>query len=191
MKVLDLTQPLINFPYPGDPELKITEKRIDGFIVSEIVMGSHLSTHIDYPKHIGLENEILFKDGIIKGRGYCISLEDFEKNSSEYDKLLFTCDILLIYTGFSKYWNKREYFDKIPDISVDNIIKSNIKCVGVDACTIGGYEEHKKLLSNNILIIENLNENLKNLIGKSFYFLGLPLKIFDIDASPVRCVAIL
>ncbi|AIJ05954.1 hypothetical protein JH146_1111 [Methanocaldococcus bathoardescens] len=186
MKILDLTQTLINFPYPGDPELKITEKEIDGFIVSEIVMGSHLCTHIDYPKHVGLENKIPFKGGIIEGKGYCISLNDFEMNK------LPVCDILLIYTGFSKYWKRKEYFEEIPEIPfLDDIIKSNIKCIGIDACTIGGFEEHKKLLSKNILIIENLNENLKNLVGKSFYFLGLPLKIFDIDASPIRCIAIL
>ncbi|CAB3289930.1 conserved protein of unknown function [Methanocaldococcus lauensis] len=185
MKILDLTQPLINFPYPGDPELKITEKKMDGFIISEIVMGSHLSTHVDYPKHIGLENIIFSKDLIIKGMGYCISLNDFERNK------LPVCDILLIYTGFSKYWGKEEYFEKIPDIYfLDDIIKSNIKCVGIDACTIGGFEEHKKILSKNILIIENLNENLKFLINKEFYFLGLPLKIYDIDASPIRCIAI-
>ena len=185
LEIVDLTQPLINFPYPGDPELKIIEKEIDGFIVSEITIGSHLSTHIDYPKHVGLKNNISFKDAIIKGRGYCISLEDFEKYK------ISQCDILLIYTGFSKYWGKKEYFEKTPNISVDKIIKNNVKCVGIDACTIGDYEAHKKLLSSNILIIENLNENLKFLINKEFYFLALPLKIFDVDASPARCVAIM
>ncbi len=185
MKIVDLTQPLINFPYPGDPELKIIEKRVDNFIISQITMGSHLSTHIDYPKHVGLENKISFEDGIIKGKCCCITLDDFENDE------LPVCDILLIYTGFSKYWCKKEYFNRYPKISVDKIIKSKIKCVGVDACTIGNYEEHKKLLSNNILIIENLNENLKDLINKEFYFLGLPLKIYDIDASPIRCIAML
>ena len=184
MRIVDLTQSLINFPYPGDPELRIIEKRVDNFIISEITLGSHLSTHIDYPKHVGLQNNISFEEGIIKGSAYCLTLDDFENNE------LPICDILLIYTGFSKYWGKKEYFEKIPKLSVDKIIESNIKCVGVDACTIGGYEEHKKLLSNNILIIENLNENLKNLIGRRFYFLALPLKIFDIDASPARCIAI-
>jgi len=188
VKILDLTQTLTNFPYPGDPELRINEKEMDGFIVSEIRIGSHLSTHVDYPKHVGLENKNIlniFKDGIIKGSCCCISLNNYKENIPK------NCDILLIYTGASKYWGKEEYFKKIPEIPfLNDIIKSNIKCVGIDACTIGGFEEHKKLLSNNILIIENLNENLKNLVGKKFYFLGLPLKIYDIDASPIRCVAI-
>ncbi|ACV24839.1 cyclase family protein [Methanocaldococcus fervens] len=185
MEILDLTQPLINFPYPGDPGLKISEKEAGGFIISEISMGSHICTHVDYPRHVNLENNIPFKDLIIKGNSYCIDLNDFEINK------IPECDILLIYTGFSKYWGKEEYFEKIPKIQfLDEIVESNIKCLGVDACTIGGFEEHKKLLSKNILIIENLNENLKNLIGKRFYFLGLPLKIFDIDASPIRCIAI-
>ncbi|WP_456371573.1 cyclase family protein [Methanocaldococcus sp.] len=189
MKILDLTQPLINFPYPGDPELKITEKKVGNFIISEIIIGSHLGTHIDYPKHIGLENKICFEDGIIKGRCKCVSLKSLQKNN--LDNFL-DCEILLIYSGFSKYWARKEYFEKIPNIPfLDSIIDSFIRCVGIDACTIGGYEEHKKLLSNNILIIENLNENLKFLINKEFYFLGLPLKIYNIDASPIRCIAFL
>ena len=50
---------------------------------------------------------------------------------------------------------------------------------------------HQKLLSNDVVIYENL-ANLENLPkGQPFIFIGFPLNIQDIDGSPVRAVAIL
>ena len=49
----------------------------------------------------------------------------------------------------------------------DWIVDHEIKCVGIDTLSVEkyGFKEglsHKKLLSNGIGIIENLNSNLKN-----------------------------
>ncbi len=179
--MLDLSHFLINFSYPGDYGLKIDEE-IDEYITSKICFSTHLSTHIDYPKHVHLKNNNI--DGeIIKGLGYCVELKNLNNIPEDVE-------ILLIYTGYSKYWGKKEYFKFCPKIDITKLINKNIKCVGIDACTIGDFEEHYLLLSNNILIIENLNSNLKKLINKRFHFLGVPLKIKDVDASPIRCLVI-
>ncbi|WP_423793180.1 cyclase family protein [Methanocaldococcus indicus] len=182
MRMIDLSHEIINFPYPGDFGLKIREE-IDEYITSIICFSSHLSTHIDYPKHVHLKNK---EYDIVKGVGYCIKLEDLDKLNNIDNNI----DILLIYSGYSELWRKEEYFKKYPKIDVNKILELNIKCVGVDACSIGDFEEHYVLLSNNILIIENLNSNLKHLINEKFYFLGVPLKIKNVDASPIRCFAI-
>ena len=61
----------------------------------------------------------------------------------------------------------RNNFTYLELSAVDRIVDHEIKCVGIDTLSVEkyGYKEglsHKKLLSNGIGIIENLNSNLKN-----------------------------
>ncbi len=53
-----------------------------------------------------------------------------------------------------------------------------------------GFPAHKKLLAAGIPIFEAL-VNLRRVCGRRFLFAGLPLRIEQADASPVRAVAIL
>ena len=47
---------------------------------------------------------------------------------------------------------------------------------------------HKKLLSHNIGIIENLNSNLRRFVDKRIFLICLPLLFEDLDGSPARAI---
>jgi kynurenine formamidase len=48
---------------------------------------------------------------------------------------------------------------------------------------------HKILLSSSVGIIENLNSNLKSIIGKRVFLVCLPLLLEGVDGSPARTIA--
>lgn len=185
-KIINLSHEIKNFVYPNDPEFSVETKKNGKYSVSELKMGVHIGTHIDYPMHVGLTNE---KFENVFGNGYCVSLEnmnDFFKNAPK------NLEILLIKTDFSKYWDDPEYFEKECDIEnhIEKLISMNLKAVGIDCCSIGNFSVHEKLLSSKIKIIENM-KNLEILENKTFKFFGFPLNIEKIDGSPINAVAFL
>lgn len=161
-RIINLSHEIKNFVYPNDPEFIVKTKKNGKYSVSELNMGVHTGTHIDYPMHVGLTNE---KFENVFGKGYCVSLEnmnDFFKNAPK------NLEILLIKTDFSKYWEDPEYFEKECDIEnhIEKLISMNLKAVGIDCCSIGNFSVHEKLLSSKIKIIENM-KNLEILDRKS------------------------
>jgi kynurenine formamidase len=55
-----------------------------------------------------------------------------------------------------------------------------------------GFKEgltHKKMLSNGIGIIENLNSNLKKIISMRTFLICMPLPLEGVDGTPARAVA--
>lgn len=208
MKLVDLTHLIHNNTpvYPGtEPPVLSVAKTIarDGFKETLLHFYSHTGTHIDSPAHlfengISVDNlpvETFFGKGIVID---CCSydkvidlkhIEPFEKQISESDFVLFHC-------GWDKYWGKQEYFDKFPVLSkqaADFITRFELKGIGVDAISVDPtdnehLENHRKFLSNNMIIVENLT-NLEKLINYVFYFCCFPLKLIEGDGSPVRAVA--
>jgi len=186
--IIDLSNEITDFVYPGDPKFCVNTLKFENFTISEIRMSSHISTHVDYPKHVGLDNDSV--TDIIVGNGFCVNIGNLEEFLSKKD--IGNIDVLLIYTSISLLWGRERYFEREIDISnyLNDLLELNIKAIGVDCASIGDYDIHKSLLSNGILIIENLT-NLDVLVNKSFFFIGLPLKIKNIDGVPIRAIAIL
>lgn len=188
-ELIELSHEIIDFSYHGDPKYELNSKKIDNYTISELKIGSHASTHVDYPMHVGLTNKN-FKN--IIGKGFCVNIKNLEEFLNGFEKnKTFKFEILLINTNFSEFWGDPKYFDMEIDIEkfVEKIAEMDLKAVGVDCASIGNFKVHEKLLSSNVLIIENL-KNLKKLENKSFEFLGFPLNIKKIDGSPINAVAI-
>ena len=57
----------------------------------------------------------------------------------------------------------------------------------IDSLTLSN---HHKLLSNNVLIFENLT-NLSEIKSNHFTFCALPLKFENADGAPIRAIAII
>ena len=81
------------------------------------------------------------------------------------------------------------------DEVVDFIISSKKKGVGFDTISVDAIDSiellnHHKLLSNNILIFENLT-NLEEIKSNLFTFCALPLKFKNSDGAPIRAIAII
>jgi arylformamidase len=196
--------------YPGDPQpqfepFAIMEK--DKINVTRIVVGSHTGTHVDAPKHFFAEGNGVDKEPLNKFIGEAIILDLSNVISGEgitdadldnYSKIIIRNDIVLLYTGTNDKRKKEEAaqinnFTYLDLSAAEWIIDHGIKCVGIDTLSVEkyGFKEgltHKKLLSNNVGIIENLNSNIRGVVGKRMFLVCLPLMLKGIDGSPARAV---
>jgi kynurenine formamidase len=114
-----------------------------------------------------------------------------------YSKIVKAGDIILIYTGTSDLWNKdeniRQNFTYLELSAAEWIVNHQIKCIGIDSFSVEKYGfkdglAHKTLLSNKVGIIEGVNVNMKQCLGKRMFLICLPLFLKDIDGSPARVV---
>lgn len=210
MKFIDLTQKIsTQMPvYPGTepPEFSypctIEE---NGFTEMEMRIYTHTGTHVDSPAHLfkGKPTLDLLPIEHFVGPAMvidCSHLTKGEKISPNHlspilNKLVGV-DFVLFYTGWSKKWGQSAYFKDFPALSQEvaqMLSESNLKGVGIDAISVDPVSSqqlsvHKALLSQNIIIIENLT-NLDILVNQIFTFSCFPLKIVGVDGSPVRAVA--
>lgn len=193
MTYLDLSHQIsVDTPvYPGDPKIKIEEAGVlskDGFQDSLLSFGTHVGTHIDAPAHMIEGGKTLDAYPIERFTGTAICVEGFELPGD-----LDGIDAIFFYTGASDRYNEKSYwqeYEVMPKNTFKYLLKTKISIVGVDAGSVDnkdGFPIHKELLSNDILIIENL-ANLKPLVGKTFEFTALPLNL-ALDGSPCRVIA--
>jgi kynurenine formamidase len=195
--------------FPGTDSPSFVEKfslAQNGFNEMELKLLTHTGTHLDCPAHM-ISSEITTDTANLSSFYGSAFVADFsnkklgEQISKEdlliYSKALKKQKIILIYTGFDKYWGTADYFLPFPTLNIDAIqflIENNIKLIGLDVISIDSidaqiYKNHYLALENNIIIVENLC-NLDKLIDKKFNFAAFPLKIKNGDGSPVRAVAI-
>lgn len=113
--------------------------------------------------------------------------------------------ILLLRTGWSKYWKERKYFDH-PYVSADaarRIVDTGVRVIGVDTLSpdetvleedgnaeypVDAFGFHRVVLGAGAVIAENLT-NLDKLQNGEWTISLLPLKIELCDGSPVRACA--
>jgi arylformamidase len=186
--MIDITRSINNKTkiYDGDPSLEIKEVfsvEKYGYSVNKITFGSHMGTHIDFPRHF-------YKNG---------------KTSSDYTLEYMQGRAVLI-EGNSKVIFEKEIFGE-HDINAGDIVLiknadkgitleaaeylvyNKIKMICTDSIDIEEYEDfcvHKKLLGNDILIIENAF--LENVEEGEYNIYVFPLKIDNMEALPVRAV---
>ncbi len=157
----------------------------------------HVGTHMDAPAHMILEGKKVSDFGPEKffGRGIVLNAEN-EKEISE--KILDNVEIIpgdfvLIRTGFENKFGQKEYFTEFPVIleSLANKLAAlKIGLLGLDTPSPDRepYLVHKILLSQEILIVENLT-NLKSLpANQAFELVALPMKL-EANAAFCRVIA--
>lgn len=194
-RVIDSDMPL----YPGDEATVITQTASipqSGCNLYMLKSGMHAGTHIDAPLHF-LEKEKFISDYPLEsfiGRAKVVDVRN-RKNISYlqyFNELIHEGDIVLFYTGFDKFYTSAEYYTQHPIITqdlADFLVRRKVKLVGIDMPS-PDYEPfpiHKTLLSNNILIIENLCNLDKLLPYPEFEVIAFPLKI-KAEAALVRVV---
>jgi arylformamidase len=207
--IIDLSHSIeLGMPvYPGTqpPEIhKACSIEKEGFKESLINMLTHTGTHIDVPAHVFTNGKPVdhFDCEKFYGSARIINCENLEridenlisKNYTSTDKPEF----LLFFTGWSRYWGDDSYFENFPLFTteaIDAICRLPLKGIGIDAISFDAVgtetlSNHKMLLQNDIVLIENLC-NLELLHEKKFTFSCLPMKIKGADGSPVRACAIM
>ena len=179
--------------YPSDPKPQIetiSSIETDGAKVSSISFGSHTGTHIDAPSHIfedgvtidriqldglvgkALVLDLLIKKNVVTGNDIEVSYRHFANVSG--------ISILLLKTGNFAY---------LDGSAADWIVENGFKTVGIDAMSVDDSSRmsvHKRLLGNDINIVEYLN--LCAVDEGVYDFMCLPLKIIGCDGAPARAV---
>jgi len=115
---------------------------------------------------------------------------------SGFESVIRDSEFVILYTGWSKRWGNDDYFANFPALdknSAEYLSGFHLKAIGIDAISIDmadseNFEAHHTLLSQEILIIENLC-HLDEIRQSSFLFSAFPLLIEGSDGSPVRAMA--
>ncbi len=176
------------------------------YILSEVIMSSHVGTHIEFPYHHLKEGqdaasfpiERLIGEGAVvdfshKKSGEAISLDELRVYKDRIKKE----DILLVRTDCDKFWRTKQW-EECPYITTEGvqwlIEEKQIRCLGTDAVGLEvpgtDYQPNHQLLFNNgIPMIESMT-NLRLLKKERFLIFILPLGIEGLDSSPVRIIAI-
>ena len=207
MCIIDLSHIIDNHTpvYPGTELADIRATNIlesDGFIEHRISFHTHTGTHIDAPAHILPQSKKLsdysIKDFI--GNGCVIDCRDVSIISPNFIEQNIPPgpipEFILLFTNWDKYWGKDAYFKNFPVLHPECgifLYQKGIKGIGIDAISIDAVENetlpaHHSLMGKEILIVENLT-GLEQLLGKSFEFYCIPIKLNCPDGSPVRAFA--
>jgi arylformamidase len=183
----------------------------------QLLMHEHNGTHVDAPAHYirgGLDPQrhwmhFVSPDALL---GPC-NLLDF--SSSPPEQLLYLeqvkrweeanhkiqpGDIVIFNFGIHNLWGLDEagwkYHERWPGLARDTaeyLAEIGVRAVGTDTLGLdcsGSTEipSHDTLLVRGILILENLT-NLEGLPAR-FFFMAIPLNIYEGTASPIRALAL-
>ena len=170
---------------------------------TEFSLFAHLGSHVDAPYHFcetGKKIDEYEIDSFIFRKALLLDVET-RKGVSD-------ADILLLYTGYSKYcFNETVYRDDFPALTKEAAVYireelPNLKAIALDTMSADGtdgvhtnFANHHVLLDTRddgvraLLIYENMD--FTPVLGTKGFFsvYGIPLRLRGIEASPVTMVA--
>jgi arylformamidase len=204
MRIIDITRTVEpNMPvWPGDPPVvieRLCNIEEHDCNVSSLCAGLHTGTHIDAPWHYVKEGKKASELDLSRFYGICkvfeIRKEGHIQKEDIKDLDIEQGDIVLFKTENSYIRNEKafreNYCGLAPDAALE-LAEKRIKTVGVDYLSVepfgGNGDVHRILLKNDIAVIEGLD--LFEAKSGRYLLSALPLKIEDVDGSPVRAVLI-
>lgn len=177
--------------FPGEPNIifkKHANIKENTYNEHQITINTHFGTHMDFPYHMiddGKKSSDFKLENFI-GKGKVININNPNLNSIEDE------DVFLLYSehiekGIDNLFNDVPVLD---ENLVDFLITKRPKMLLLDIPTPDKfpYPIHKKILGNDILIVENVC-NMKLLIDKKFKVYAIPLNFEEFDGSPCRVFA--
>jgi kynurenine formamidase len=208
--ILDLTREIRTDTkvFPGSPLPKfITWNKMDihNYHSEVIFMSTHTGTHMDAPSHFvtGVSsidqipvNRLISRTTLIKAAKASDELITASEIEASKVKILEGSSVV-----FSTSWENEVdndyYFTHSPGLSEDAaeyLINKKVNAVGIDLPSIdrgsdSNFPVHKLLLSNEILIVENLC-NLGKIDNQNFTLIMTPLRLSGASGSPIRAIAI-
>jgi len=197
------------------------------YAANRFLAAEHGGTHIDAPIHFWeggqtvdhLPLQRLVGPGACvdvtahcaADRDYQVTVEDFRaweaaNNATLEDR------IVLIRTGFGRFWPDREKYLGTKELGKDAVAKlrfpgldpaaaewlvtrRRVRMVGIDSASIDhglsrDFATHVRLFRDNIPVLENLAQ-LEKLPAKNFTVVALPMKIAGGSGGPCRIIALL
>jgi kynurenine formamidase len=234
-KLVDLTHPFdeTTIYWPTEEGFKllrgpagVTERGY--FYSANRFMGAeHGGTHIDAPIHFWKGGQTVDKIPLHRligpavcvdvtkkcaaDRDYQVTVEDFQGWESA-NKTSLRDRIVLIRTGFARYWPDREkylgtsetgraavaklHFPGLDPSAADWLItRRKVRMVGIDTASIDHgqtqtYPTHVRLFRDNVPALENV-ANTDQLPADGFRVMALPMKIGGGSGGPCRIVAVI
>ena len=204
MQIIDISRTLANdlAPWPGDTpfhfELKWKIAAGATVNVGAVETGFHSGTHTDAVFHFDPKGQTIERADLSTFIGPAIVVEVTNSKTIEVSHLerwgndLRDAPRLLLKTGG---WPNDKIFPKeIPVISPDVppwLQARGVRLLGVDVPSVDPIESkdlhnHHALAEARIAIVESLD--LSRVEEGRYHFAGLPLKIADGDAAPVRAI---
>jgi kynurenine formamidase len=206
--VFDLSQPVENgmTVFPGDPEPRIgPAEATPPWQVSSLSIGSHTGTHIDAASHYypngttidRYEASRFVLPGIV---ARLLDLpDDTPITAAQLDESLRAAPAggaILLNTGWDRFWKTARYL-RHPYLTAEAaelIAAAQLRLVGIDALnpdsTVQGTSHaHEILLRGDVLIVENLTRLEQLQAGRIYGVSVLPIKLANLDGSPVRAIA--
>lgn len=209
MTVYDLTLAITSdlVVFPGDPSFESQKvmdvENADPFTLCHFGLGNHAGTHIDFPAHVipGGSSSDAYALDYLTGPGRIIEIPD---DGSVTDKHIEKAGVKRDEIVFFKTSNTRrnlhqqgiytEDFAAITPEASQKLVDKQVRIVGIDYLSVDSIDDealssHKTLLSNNILIVENLD--LTKVPTGQYKITIAPLKVAEADGLPVRVAAFL
>jgi len=189
--------------WPDNPPVQMRRMmdmdRGDDCTVSVLSIGSHTGTHMDAPSHFirtGLAMDQMPLDAGV-GPARVIAIDDPDSIRLEEIR---PCAIrrgerILFKTRNSgRRWEKEPFHKKFVYLSTEAAVflaRRQIRLVGVDYLSVGGYEKnglevHRALLGGGVWIVEGLN--LSEADSGRYHLICLPLRMQGADGAPARAV---
>jgi kynurenine formamidase len=197
------------------------------YAANRFMCAEHGGTHMDAPIHFwegGQTVDQVSLDRLIgqaacvdvskkcaADRDYQVAVEDFE-NWETANHATLKDRIVLIRTGFGRYWPDREtylgtketgraavanlHFPGLDPAAADWLItRRQVRMVGIDTASIDhgqtrDYPTHVRLFRDNVPALENVAQ-MDKLPADGFRVVALPMKIGGSSGAPCRIVAIL
>ncbi|RJN32472.1 cyclase family protein [Nesterenkonia natronophila] len=195
--------------FPGDPGVRIEPAATvaaHGFEVHSLHMGTHSGTHVDSPSHIIGEGRTIESIDLNELMGEAVVLHagsvppgtpiGLTHVGHQLEGGLAGARIVLIATGWDRYWGAEEYLDHpfLEPMLATRLLNLGARVIGVDTLSPdstrdaeNGLPVHRTVLGDGGLIIENLRK--LDQLPSRVRFIGLPLRLTGMDGSPIRAVA--
>jgi kynurenine formamidase len=234
-KIVDLSHPFDaqTIYWPTEQQGFVLEKEQAGitdkgyyYASNKFSAPEHGGTHIDAPRHFSqnantLEQvplEQLMGSAILvdvtrqceANRDYLISVDDFNNWEKQHGQIPSGA-IVLMRTGFAKYWPDRVKYMGTDERGTEAVAKlhfpglspeaarwlttnRSIKAIGLDTPSIDYgqstmFDSHQILFAKNVPAFENLAD-LSALPAEGFIVIAMPMKIAGGSGGPLRIVAI-
>lgn len=190
--------------FPGDPCYKIEPinslEKGGHFHLNELSFGNHTGTHIDFPSHViqGGKTSSDFSIENLIGSGLIIDVPEHQRSVTKQfieNLPILENDFVFFKTANSKISKHAPFTDQYVYIELDAaeaLLMKGVNIVGIDYISVDQYESenlpvHHCLLSNDILIVENLELGDVPLGRCEIYI--MPMKINEMDGLPARVIA--
>ncbi|HHW56000.1 MAG: cyclase family protein [bacterium] len=209
MRIIDLSQPykMGMAQFPGTPDLDVKQiAKIEdgGFRITDFHAIVHVGTHCDAPAHCvpGAPTMEAFPIDTFIGEAVIVDACVDESREIGVEVLkghdIKEGDIVLIRTGYCKYWEDPAYVEDAPYLTEElarKLAELKVKAVGMDFLSPDRVDSttspvHHILMENNIIIIENL-ANLKEIDVPRVFFAAPPILIDKADGGFTRAFAII